>query len=133
MGQDDVSDTGKKKTLSLGGGEPLSLRKPDEGGVPSRGGMSGGRKSVKVEVRRRRAPARGGQTSTGAAEIAAPTKATPASPPAAKTATTAATTTVAAAIEPAAPVTADAGPGRTRHVLKTLSNEEKSARARALS
>ncbi len=108
MGQDDVSDTGKKKTLSLGGGEPLSLRKPDEAGVPSRGGMSGGRKTVKVEVRRRRAPARGGQTSTGAAEIAAPTKAT------------------------AAPVTADAGPGRTRHVLKTLSNEEKSARSRAL-
>ena len=137
MGQDDVSDTGKKKTLSLGGGEPLSLRKPGEGGVPSRGGMSGGRKTVKVEVRRRRAPARGGQTSTGAAEIAAPTKATPASPPAAKTAATAtaAATTTAAAIEPAAPaapVTADAGPGRTRHVLKTLSNEEKSARARAL-
>ena len=68
MGQDDVSDTGKKKTLSLGGGEPLSLRKPGEGGgAPSRGGMGGGRKTVKVEVRRRRAPARGAQAGAGEA------------------------------------------------------------------
>ena len=46
MGQDDVSDTGKKKTLSLGGGEPLRLKKPGEGAAaPSRGGMGGGRKT----------------------------------------------------------------------------------------
>ena len=59
MGQGDVSDTGKKKTLSLGNGEPLSLRKPGESGSsPVRGGMGGGRKTVQVEVRRRRALAR---------------------------------------------------------------------------
>ena len=69
MGQGDVSDTGKKKTLSLGNGEPLSLRKPGEGGSPpTRGGMGGGRKTVKVEVRRRRTSARPGQAAADAAQ-----------------------------------------------------------------
>ncbi len=145
MGQDDVSDTGKKKTLSLGGGEPLSLRKPGEGGAaPSRGGMGGGRKTVKVEVRRRRAPARGSQggaastqTAASPAESAAPAtpapaaEATPAVEPVAE-AQPAQSTTTAEAPAPKTDGQAKAGAGRTRHVLKTLSTEEKSARARAL-
>ncbi|MDP6873858.1 MAG: translation initiation factor IF-2 [Alphaproteobacteria bacterium] len=130
MGQDDVSDTGKKKTLSLGGSEPLSLRKPGEGGgAPSRGGMGGGRKTVKVEVRRRRAPARGAQPSAG--DTAAKPSAKPEAPAAGASPKTSAEKSVDA------PKTDDsakseAGAGRTRHVLKTLSTEEKSARARAL-
>ena len=150
MGQDDVSDTGKKKTLSLGGGEPLSLRKPGEGGAtPSRGGMGGGRKTVKVEVRRRRAPARGSQTGAASAPSA------PSAPSVAETAVAASPAPAAEAtpaVEPAAvaapaqsaptaetpapktggPAKAGASTSRTRHVLKTLSTEEKSARARAL-
>ncbi len=130
MGQDDVSDTGKKKTLSLGGGEPLSLRKPGEGGgAPSRGGMGGGRKTVKVEVRRRRAPARGAQA--GAGEAAAKPSGKEESPAVAASAQ-ASTAESTDAPKAEAPAKADAGAGRTRHVLKTLSTEEKSARARAL-
>ena len=186
MGQDDVSDTGKKKTLSLGGGEPLSLRKPSEGAIaPSRGGMSGGRKTVKVEVRRRRAPARSGPSSGPSGgqgvQAAAPTapvanaplaaNPVPASAPAAvetvattaQAATSVASTAPTASAAPATPTasapslapspapssapppappsaaplarasgTPAVGSGRTRHVLKTLSSEEKSARSRAL-
>ena len=126
MGQDDVSNSGEKKTLSLGGGERLGLRKPGEGAVaPPRGGMGGGRKTVKVEVRRRRALARPGQSSP-----AAPAETTGASGaaaiPAAVTASPGGTTADRLA------ESADAGAGRTRHVLRTLSSEEKSARSRAL-
>ncbi|MBT6429148.1 MAG: translation initiation factor IF-2 [Rhodospirillaceae bacterium] len=130
-----MSDSGKKKTLSLGGGEPLRLKQPGEGGgAPSRGGMGGGRKTVKVEVRRRRAPARGSQAPEASSPVASPE---PVKQPAAAAEkvveASAVTETVAPApAAPAPPATADAGPGRTRHVLKTLSTEEKSARARAL-
>ncbi len=122
MGQDDVSDTGKKKTLSLGGGEPLTLRKPGEGGgAPSRGGMGGGRKTVKVEVKRRRPTSRGGQAAATKSETGT-----------ARTAATAKAPSDETKSEAAVPAAAEAGAGRTRHVLKTLSTEEKSARARAL-
>lgn len=182
IGQDDVSDTGKKKTLSLGGGEPLRLKKPSEGAAaPSRGGMGGGRKTVQVEVRRRRAPARSSQagtspkaeapTAVATEAVAAVTPApdasvAPASPAPAAQAPAPGTPVVSAAPAvaeaPAAPVAeesvaktpaapaataapaaptapakrspkkADAGGGRTRHVLRTLSSEEKSARSKAL-
>jgi translation initiation factor IF-2 len=142
MGQDDVSDKGEKKTLSLGGGERLGLRKPSEGGAaPSRGGMGAGRNTVKVEVRRRRAPARPGQstpagsagTDSGAGPAATGTP--PAAPEAAAPAVEAAaasTATGTAAPRQKTPAAQDAGGGRARHVLRTLSTEEKSARSRAL-
>ncbi len=122
-----MSDTGKKKTLSLGGGEPLRLKNPGEGGgAPSRGGMGGGRKTVKVEVRRRRAPARGGQT-------AAPeTTGAPSPAPASSQAAVGETVVESATASVPAPAAPETGSGRARHVLKTLSTEEKSARARAL-
>ncbi|MFP6749856.1 MAG: translation initiation factor IF-2 [Alphaproteobacteria bacterium] len=122
-----MSDTGKKKTLSLGGGEPLCLKKPGEGGgVPPRGGMAGGRKTVKVEVRRRRAPPRGGQTA--APEIAADPSPVSAVP----RASGGENLVLPAAPAVAAPAVPEVASGRARHVLKTLSSEEKSARARAL-
>jgi len=122
-----VSETGKKKTLSLGGGERLGLLKSDEGAVaPSRGGMGGGRKTVKVEVRRRRAPARPGQP-TEAAGVAAKDQVVATDP-------AAISTTAKSAADPpqGTPAPAEAGAGRTRHVLRTLSSEEKSARSHAL-
>ncbi len=123
-----MSETGKKKTLSLGGGERLGLLKSGEGAVaPSRGGMGGGRKTVKVEVRRRRAPARPGQ-SAEAAGAAAKGQVAAADPVAIPT-----TVAKSAAAPPqGAPATAEAGAGRARHLLRTLSSEEKSARPRAL-
>ena len=128
-----MSDTGKKKTLSLGGGDPLSLRKPGlSDAVLSRGGMGGGRKAVKVEVRRRRAAARGGQSSApSTAESAATGSPAPAAEPTVEVEPAKSTTTAEA---PASKTgeQAKAGAGRTRHVLKTLSTEEKSARAKAL-
>jgi translation initiation factor IF-2 len=124
MGQDDVSDKGEKKTLSLGGGERLGLRKPGESGAtPPRRGMGGGRNTVKVEVRRRRAPARPGQSAP--AETAGAASQAPAA------ADTAATGS-APAPQQKTPAPLEAGAGRTRHVLRTLSSEEKSARSRAL-
>ncbi|NQV61179.1 MAG: translation initiation factor IF-2 [Alphaproteobacteria bacterium] len=131
MGQDDVSESGEKKTLSLGGGERLGLRKPGEGGAtPPRGGMGGGRNTVKVEVRRRRAPARPGQSApaeTAGTSSTVATRQAPAAP-----ATDAATTTPTPTPRQKTPAPADAGAGRARHVLRTLSSEEKSARSRAL-
>ncbi|MDA1099666.1 MAG: translation initiation factor IF-2 [Proteobacteria bacterium] len=126
-----MSDSGEKKTLSLGGGERLGLRKPGEGGAtPSRGGMGGGRNTVKVEVRRRRAPARAGKsTATEAAGTSSPAATGQA---AAKSAADTASTRRAAAPRQEAPAPVDAGTGRTRHVLRTLSSEEKSARSHAL-
>ena len=127
-----MSDKGKKETLSLGGGERLGLRKPADGGAaPSRGGMGGGRNTVKVEVRRRRAPARPGKStpteSAGASGQTAKGRKPATAPDAGK-----APAKETAAPQQEAPASSDAGAGRARHVLRTLSSEEKSARARAL-
>ena len=128
MGQGDVSDTGKKKTLSLGNGEPLSLRKPGESGSsPARGGMGGGRKTVQVEVRRRRALARANQAAgdvAGVSRNVAPNQTVGSEP---------VVDSKLALRSSADPLgTVEVASGRARHVLKTLSTEEKSARAKAL-
>jgi translation initiation factor IF-2 len=124
-----VSDTGKKETLSLGGGaRRLEMRKGSETGtVAARSGK--GRKTVQVEVRRKRAPARPGQAKpTEAAATPAPEPAAPAPEVVEEKA--------APVAEPAAPT--PPAPERkrldtkTRHVLQSLSDEEKAARARAL-
>ena len=128
MKRDDVSDMGKKKTLSLGSGEPLSLRKPGEsGGTPTRGGMGGGRKTVKVEVRRRRASGRPGQVpgdAVGVSSKEVPIQAQGDEPDVENRQTQS-----TAEVSQTGPESVG---GRARHVLKTLSTEEKSARARAL-
>ncbi len=122
-----VSETGKQKTLRLGGGERLGLLKSGEGAAdPSRGGMGGGRKTVKVEVRRRRSPTRAGQSAEVAGAVAK--SKTAATEPAATSTAPSSTAT----LSQTAPVTPEAAAGRTRHVLRTLSSEEKSARSRAL-
>lgn len=114
-----MSDGGKKETLSLGGGtRRLEARKGGESTV-TRVGKGAARKTVQVEVRRKRSVGRGAQPK---AEAAAPA---PASAPAAAEP---AETTPAPAAEAAKP----ALDTRTRHVLRTLSDEEKAARARAL-
>ncbi len=133
MGQDDVSDSGEKKTLSLGGGERLGLRKPGEGGAtPPRGGIGGGRKTVKVEVRRRRAPARSSPATSAETAGASSAAATGKAPAAAESTAGAAVARSTEAPRQGAAAPADTGAGRARHVLRTLSTEEKSARSRAL-
>ncbi|MFP6726310.1 MAG: translation initiation factor IF-2, partial [Alphaproteobacteria bacterium] len=123
-----MSDTGKKKTLSLGNGEPLSLRKPGESvGSPARGGMGGGRKTVQVEVRRRRALARANQAAgdvAGVSRNVAPNQTVGREP----------VVDSKLALRSSADLlgTVEVASGRARHVLKTLSTEEKSARAKAL-
>ena len=128
MGQGDVSDTGKKKTLSLGNGEPLSLRKPGESvGSPARGGMGGGRKTVQVEVRRRRALARANQAAgdvAGVSRNVAPNQTVGSEP--------VVDSKLALRSSADSLGTVEVASGRARHVLKTLSTEEKSARAKAL-
>ena len=128
MGQGDVSDTGKKKTLSLGNGEPLSLRKPGESvGSPARGGMGGGRKTVQVEVRRRRALARANQAAgdvAGVSRNVAPNQTVGSEP--------VVDSKLALRSSADSLDTVEVASGRARHVLKTLSTEEKSARAKAL-
>ena len=128
MGQGDVSDTGKKKTLSLGNGEPLSLRKPGESvGSPARGGMGGGRKTVQVEVRRRRALARANQAAgdvAGVSRNVAPNQTVGSEP--------VVDSKLALRSSADSLGTVEIASGRARHVLKTLSTEEKSARAKAL-
>ena len=57
-----MSDSGKKETLSLGSGaRPLELRKSGDGGLATRVGKGGTRKTVQVEVRRKRTVSRGSQ------------------------------------------------------------------------
>ena len=128
MGQGDVSDTGKKKTLSLGNGEPLSLRKPGESvGSPARGGMGGGRKTVQVEVRRRRALARANQAAgdvAGVSRNVAPDQTVGIEP--------VVDSKLALRSSADSLGTVEVASGRARHVLKTLSTEEKSARSKAL-
>jgi len=122
-----VSDTGKKETLSLGGGtRRLEMRKGGETGtVATRSGK--GRKTVQVEVRRKRSPARSSQAKPAEAAAPAPEPAV--------------TEPVVEKPAPEAPeAEAKAAPAaerkpldtKTRHVLHSLSDEEKAARARAL-
>lgn len=120
-----MSDGGKKETLSLGGGtRRLETRKSGESTV-TRVGKGVGRKTVQVEVRRKRSIGRGAQAKAEAPAAAVETAPAPAPAP-----------PPAPAAEPEAAATGEAGKPsldtRTRHVLRTLSDEEKAARARAL-
>lgn len=113
-----MSDTGKKETLSLtsGGGRRLGLRSGD--GAQARSGVGGGRKTVKVEVRRKRPVTRS-------------PSAAPETPPKVEEAVVETPEVVESKPEPAAPKPRSAEV-RPKHVIRTLSDEEKAARARAL-
>ncbi len=116
-----MSDTGEKKTLSLTK-EPKNLELRQTGDTAQvRQSFSHGRsKTVQVEVRRNRASARAAST--------APPQPAPEPEPAAPPPVEPPTEIAAAAVPDAAP----ADDGRIRHVLPTLNDAEKAARARAL-
>ena len=119
-----MSDTGKKETLSLSGeARRASVRGGDS--APPRSGIGGGRKTVKVEVRRKRPAVT--RARSGAPESAPKAEESKAQAP-------------AAAPQPSAPAAAAPTPApapakkevKPRHVIRALSDEEKAARARAL-
>jgi translation initiation factor IF-2 len=107
-----VNDTSKKETLSLTTeARPLTLRRTVESSQVKQNFSHGRSKTVQVEVRKKRTPTRPSPT----------LQAVPSEPEEA-----------AVAVETArAPAPAETEP-RVRHVLPTLSEAEKSARARAL-
>ena len=114
-----MSDTDKKETLSLGSGtRPLGLRKTSDSApaVTPRVGKGGGRKNVAVEVVRKRQPSR---TPAKKTEVETPVE-TPAEE---------APATIA---EEKPKVEKPSLDTKTRHVLRTLSDDEKAMRGRAL-
>jgi len=113
-----VSDTGKKETLSLARDpRTLGLKKTVETGQVKQSFSHGRTKTVQVEVRKTRTVRRAGEP-----EVAPPP------PPVARKPEPAASPPPP---PPPVPVEAKAEP-RVRHVLPTLSDAEKLARARAL-
>lgn len=114
-----MSDTGKKETLSLGGGAGrLGMRKSIETGQVKQSFSHGRSKTVQVEVRKKRSFSRaGGQPAEAEIMPAEPAEAP--SPP-----------VKVVTVEEPAPETAEER--RARHVLPTLSEAEKATRAKAL-
>ena len=115
---ENVSETGKKETLSLTK-EPsrrLELRKGGESSQVKQSFSHGRTKTVQVEVRKKRSFARGAQP----AEPETPKAPEPAQP------------APAPAAAPAPEASAEDDGQKVRHVLPTLSEAEKKTRARAL-
>ncbi len=124
----ETKDTGDNKTRSSGG-KTLSLKRTVESGHVRQNFSHGRSKSVLVEKKRKRTISAPGQAAEAPASDAAPEIKKPAAP--AKPA--AAPTPAAAAPKPATPsAPAPSRDARSGVVLRTLTAEEKDARAQAL-
>jgi translation initiation factor IF-2 len=109
-----VSDSSKKETLSLSGdARPLTLRRSVESSQVKQNFSHGRSKTVQVEVRKKRTAARATSPAPVEEEVVVQ-KPEPAAPP------------------PPPPPSEQPEEPRIRHVLPTLSESEKAARARAL-
>jgi translation initiation factor IF-2 len=138
-----MTDTNNSGDKSLGGTKPtLHLKRPVDSGTVRQSFSHGRSKVVVVEKKRRvvegAAPAAGGAPiSLAPKPAAAPAPAAPVKPAAAAPAPATATAAPAAAVAPrgptAAPRAPTAPPPRTGVVLQTLTEEQREARARALS